>query len=202
MPPPRTSRVAKKAADNAEFPEAKAELDQHYAKIVKKLGDGRFQVFRNDGKEFIASVRGKMWKRCWLNPGDIVMMEMVDYNKSEGVESKSATGLIVARVEPSSYGMLKKVEGINPRLISIDHTVLASEDKTSIQKAYYGTAVGGGAGAPVEDDDLFIRDGEEEKDSGDESDTSKVSHDSKKKEKKKKAGQKKKENGDFDIDKI
>jgi initiation factor 1A len=201
MPPPRNSRDSKKAA---EFPEAKAELNQHYAKIVKTLGDGRFQVFRNDGKTFVASVRGKMWKRCWFNPGDIVMMEMVDLNSVDGIETSKATGLIIARVESTFYGELKKVPGVNPRLISVDITVLASGDSNAIQRVYYGNTGGGAGGAPVDDDDLFIRDGEEH-DSGDESDTSKASHDSKKKEKKKKAGQKTKEgksHGDINIDEI
>jgi translation initiation factor 1A len=52
-----------------------AEDGQQYAKLTKRLGDGRFEALcLVDGQERLAHVRGKLWKRVWVLPGDLVLL--------------------------------------------------------------------------------------------------------------------------------
>jgi len=52
-----------------------AEDSQQYARVSKRLGDGRFEVLcYGDGQERLAHVRGKMWKRVWIVVGDLVLV--------------------------------------------------------------------------------------------------------------------------------
>lgn len=52
-----------------------AEDGQQYAKVTKRLGDGRFEVLcLADGQTRLAHVRGKLWKRVWIVPSDLVLL--------------------------------------------------------------------------------------------------------------------------------
>lgn len=51
-----------------------AEEGQCYGNVRKRLGDGRFEVQCSDGTVRLARVRGKLWKRQWISPGDLVLV--------------------------------------------------------------------------------------------------------------------------------
>lgn len=52
-----------------------AEDGQQYARVTTRLGDGRFEVLCfGDGVTRSAHVRGKLWKRVWVNQGDLVLV--------------------------------------------------------------------------------------------------------------------------------
>lgn len=51
-----------------------AEDGQCYGSVSKRLGDGRFEVRCADGVDRLARVRGKLWKRQWIAPGDVVLV--------------------------------------------------------------------------------------------------------------------------------
>lgn len=54
-----------------------AEDGQQYARVTKRLGDGRFEVqCLRDGQLRLAHVRGKLWKRVWVNAQDVVLLAM------------------------------------------------------------------------------------------------------------------------------
>ena len=66
----RGGRKHKRAKKDCSKKEKKLDFkmhDQEYGKILKKLGEGRFQTFCYDGKERICKIRGKLRKRCWIN---------------------------------------------------------------------------------------------------------------------------------------
>lgn len=53
------------------------EDDQAYARVIKQLGDGRFecQVFNfNTNAIVIGKIRGSLRKKVWINPGDIILV--------------------------------------------------------------------------------------------------------------------------------
>lgn len=61
------------------------DLDQNYGRILKKLGDGRFecQVFDNDlSTKYIGKICGSMRKRVWINAGDIVLVSLRSFDSS------------------------------------------------------------------------------------------------------------------------
>jgi len=52
-----------------------AEDGQQYGKVTKRLGDGRFEVLcLSDGQMRLAHVRGKLWKRVWIQQSDLVLL--------------------------------------------------------------------------------------------------------------------------------
>lgn len=54
-----------------------AEDGQAYARVTKRLGDGRFEVqCLRDGVTRLAHVRGKLWKRVWVSVADIVLVTL------------------------------------------------------------------------------------------------------------------------------
>ena len=52
---------------------------EEYARIIKLLGDGRFQCTCSDGVDRIGHLRHKMWKKVWLKCGDVVLISLRDY---------------------------------------------------------------------------------------------------------------------------
>lgn len=51
----------------------KGEMEE-YAKIMKTLGDRRMTVILPDSVEFLARIPGRFRKRCWMTPGDVVLV--------------------------------------------------------------------------------------------------------------------------------
>lgn len=47
---------------------------QVYAKVLKKLGDCRFEIKCFDGLNRIGKVRGKMRKKIWIDVGDYILV--------------------------------------------------------------------------------------------------------------------------------
>lgn len=57
----------------------KKEVDQEYAFVKEKLGNCRMRVSCFDKKVRLATIRGKMRRRCWINPADIVLISLRDF---------------------------------------------------------------------------------------------------------------------------
>lgn len=193
MPKNQGGKLGKKMARKAE--QVKPELpdrafDQYWGRVIRNLGNSQVMVYRNDGEEVLCHLPGRLKrKRIRIMIGDVVLISM-----REGLSLTNGAkeiGDVLDKIVPELYGKLKKDDPtFNHRLLNNLESLIAS---------------GGGAGvAEMEEDDIFIRDGEEE-DDGDESDSSEASHDSRKKERRKVAGRARKEAGeitDRDIDAI
>eukprot|EP01007_Sphenomonas_quadrangularis_P000113 NODE_1051_length_1027_cov_174.204499_g872_i0.p3 GENE.NODE_1051_length_1027_cov_174.204499_g872_i0~~NODE_1051_length_1027_cov_174.204499_g872_i0.p3 ORF type:complete len:166 (-),score=32.77 NODE_1051_length_1027_cov_174.204499_g872_i0:476-973(-) len=52
---------------------------QEYAQVTKMLGNGRIEAFCFDGTKRLATIRGKMRKKVWVNAGDIVLLGLRDF---------------------------------------------------------------------------------------------------------------------------
>ena len=58
--------------------------DQSYAKLIKKLGDSRFECeCFGLGINKIAHVRGILKNKIWMNVGDIVLVSLRDFDESK-----------------------------------------------------------------------------------------------------------------------
>ncbi len=56
--------------------------EQSYARIIKSLGDSRFECECFDlNKNLIAHVRGAFKKRVWMNVGDIILVSYRNFDK-------------------------------------------------------------------------------------------------------------------------
>ena len=54
---------------------------QEYAVVLKLLGDRRMTIKCYDGVERLGRIRGNMRKRCWIAPGDHVLISMRDFTE-------------------------------------------------------------------------------------------------------------------------
>ena len=55
------------------------EEDQQYAKVTKMLGNGRVEAECTDGISRMCKIRGNMRKKVWINPGDVVLVSLREY---------------------------------------------------------------------------------------------------------------------------
>ena len=59
------------------------EEGQEYARVLKMLGDGRIETRCSDGKVRVCHIRGKMRKRVWINPGDLILVDIRQYQQDK-----------------------------------------------------------------------------------------------------------------------
>lgn len=73
----------KRRGKNTDVPEKRIlefrEDGQEYARVTKMLGDGRLQAKCSDGKTRVCHIRGKMRKRVWINPEDLILVDIRQY---------------------------------------------------------------------------------------------------------------------------
>jgi translation initiation factor 1A len=70
-------KIAKKDLSNVKLDEPLATEEFHrYAQVEKKLGGSRILVNCSDNIKRQGIIRGKMYKKVWMNPGDILLVEI------------------------------------------------------------------------------------------------------------------------------
>lgn len=59
---------------------------QEYAQVVKMLGNGRLEAraFDDSGTVRLASIRGKLRKKVWINTGDVILLSLRDFQDGKG----------------------------------------------------------------------------------------------------------------------
>jgi len=55
------------------------EAGQEYAQVIRMLGNGRLEGHCFDGKTRLCHIRGKMRKKVWISPGDIILLGLRDF---------------------------------------------------------------------------------------------------------------------------
>jgi len=58
--------------------------DQEYGKIVRAMGNGRFDIDCFDGKNRMGILAGKMRKKIWVNKDDIVLFSKWGFSTDDG----------------------------------------------------------------------------------------------------------------------
>tara|TARA_Y100001958_G_C21237035_1_gene563722 strand:+ start:1741 stop:2226 length:486 start_codon:yes stop_codon:yes gene_type:complete len=57
--------------------------DQEYAKIIRAMGNGRFELECFDGKNRIGIIAGNMRKRKWINKDDIILFSKWEFSSDD-----------------------------------------------------------------------------------------------------------------------
>jgi len=57
--------------------------DQEYGKIIKPMGNGRFDVECFDGKNRVGIIAGNMRKRVWINKDDIILFSKWNFSTDD-----------------------------------------------------------------------------------------------------------------------
>jgi initiation factor 1A len=141
-------------AENVKMIEWDADKGQMIGRTLKKLGDRRFNVFCNDNKNRICKLAGSIRKNQWVDEGALVLIGIRELGTST-TERCVEIGDILALIEPSIYGALKKQEGMNKLLF----TNLESDDAATIKRKVDAVKSG-----MDDEDDIFDRNSEEEED--------------------------------------
>jgi initiation factor 1A len=71
---------SKTSNEGKETPLADPDEAQMYGRIMKTNGNGYFTVFCNDNHERLCHIRGAMRKRVWVEPGDVVLVSLRDFD--------------------------------------------------------------------------------------------------------------------------
>jgi translation initiation factor 1A len=88
---------------------------QMFGRVTKVLGDKRFSVRCNDGKERVCKLSGTIRKNDRVELNGIVLISIRDPTLGS-INSDSNRGDIIANVDPRLHKDLKEMEGINPIL--------------------------------------------------------------------------------------
>jgi translation initiation factor 1A len=57
--------------------------DQEYGKIIRAMGNGRFELDCFDGKTRVGIIAGNMRKRVWINKDDIVLFSKWEFSTDD-----------------------------------------------------------------------------------------------------------------------
>lgn len=94
---------SKTSNEGKETPLADPDEAQMYGRIMKSTGNGYFTVFCNDNHERLCHIRGAMRKRVWVEPGDVVLVSLRDFDNQ-------TVSLPTTTKEPIPYWQLETKE--------------------------------------------------------------------------------------------
>eukprot|EP00915_Cephaloidophora_sp_WS-2016_P003149 GHVH01004240.1.p2 GENE.GHVH01004240.1~~GHVH01004240.1.p2 ORF type:complete len:168 (-),score=36.44 GHVH01004240.1:553-1056(-) len=109
------------------------EPGQEYGSVLKMLGNGRVDCMCFDGEQRLCHIRGKMRKKVWIVPGDIVLVSTRDFQEERGD--------IIYKYLPDEARQLKQIK-------EIPDTVQVNEEDTT-----YGDVTFGEVSVDGEDED-------------------------------------------------
>jgi initiation factor 1A len=100
----RPKKSSKKSTGELVF--ADEALGEHYARCVGTLGGGRVSLQLQSGTEVNGKVKGSLYKRVWVNKGDLVLAveRRIDGTASE--EQSAAKFDIVHKFSPEEERLL------------------------------------------------------------------------------------------------
>lgn len=96
------------------------EDDQMYGRVLRSLGNRRFRVYCNDGRERICRLCGSLRKSDWVEEGKIVMLSLRDIGSTTASanDPTNQVGDILAIIDPRTYNKVRKEDGMNPLLFT------------------------------------------------------------------------------------
>ncbi len=139
---------------------------QQYGRVIRILGNMNTIVYGNDGNRYFCHIRGGMRKKVWINSGDIVVISQREELGSTSHDTIGALerGDIIAKVDQGHYGLLKKEETFNQRLLLPLETLLSDSGQGHIHDP--GAKTIKEADDEIlkgeDEDDIFDREEEEE----------------------------------------
>lgn len=87
--------------------------NQVYALVKKRYGGRRIDVECSDGKNRSAIIPGKMWKRVWMNPDDVLLCDL----EATGDEGEC---YILQKYTPKEISILKSQNRITFEIDGMD----------------------------------------------------------------------------------
>lgn len=158
-------KKGKHSSSDDKLPEWDPKDGQMPGRVIKKLGNRRFEVFCNDNKKRKCKLCGSMRKSEWVDEGAVVILAVRElFNAASAGRSSDAedVGDILMTIDRGLYSKMKKKEGVNPLLFAMVEQQDASELRKKVEAQERGEAI---------EDDIFDEasdsEEEEEEDSSD-----------------------------------
>lgn len=103
--------------------------DQEYGKIVRAMGNGRFEIQCFDGKTRMGIIAGNMRKRVWVNKDDIILFSKWEFTTDDDKCS------IIHKYDIDESRKLQK-EGEFPDTINLDEENEFNTDDNNFEFNY------------------------------------------------------------------
>ena len=103
--------------------------DQEYGKVIRAVGNGRFEIQCFDGKTRMGIIAGNMRKRVWVNKDDIILFSKWEFTTDDDKCS------IVHKYDVDESRKLQK-EGEFPDTINLDEENEFGDDDDNFQFDY------------------------------------------------------------------
>ncbi len=110
-----------KQTGNIVKPFVEKQEDQMYGRVLRNLGGRNMLIYSNDGRVRLCHICGGMKKFDWLRIGDLVLISLRDFQKTE--VGKYPKGDIIHKYEADHIGQLKRLPDINKNLFLALETV-------------------------------------------------------------------------------
>jgi translation initiation factor 1A len=93
---------------------------QMVARAIRLLGNRNVLCFCNDNVLRICHICGRMKGRCWIEPGDILLVSLREFTSEEALQkgrgSEPMRGDIIAKYVPEQLSSLRKDPDVNQKL--------------------------------------------------------------------------------------
>ena len=97
---------------------ADADVAEEYARCTSMLGCGRMTLTLADGSEVLGKVRGKMYKRVYINKNDLVLCERRS-TIEEGDDDKSGKYDVVHKYRVEDERLLRRYGEISSNFAAV-----------------------------------------------------------------------------------
>jgi len=99
---------------------------QVYAQVLRMLGNGRLEAQCFDGVKRLAHIRGKLRKKVWISPGDILLLGLRDFQDTKCD--------VILRYSPEeartlkSYGEIPDATKINEAIVEVEDNEMSGDE--------------------------------------------------------------------------
>jgi len=149
---------------------------QEYGQILRLLGDSRLELQCMDGVKRMGHIRGKMRKKVWMAPGDIVLVALREYEKDKCD--------IILKYNQDEIMKLKKAKEIPESLKVNEDPDHKSRGDDLIEFERKGDTKDDDEDVEDDDDDMMMMSEEEEEEEDSDEEKKEVKKKEEKKEKK------------------
>ncbi|KAJ1800984.1 Translation initiation factor 1A, partial [Coemansia sp. RSA 2598] len=105
--------------------------DQEYAYVTKSLGNGRLSAISVKGEKLRVHIRGKMRKKVWINPGNLVLVSEREFETAKEGSDRNVDLLI--RYTDEEEAQLRKYGEIPDTRPKTDEAVADEGDDANIE---------------------------------------------------------------------
>merc|ERR1712216_137741 len=130
-----TNKRSKKRNNNSIKREVILKEDgQEYAQVLKMLGNGRLEALCVDNKTRLCHIRGKLRKKVWITPGDIILLGLRDYQDGKAD--------VILKYNPDEIRFLRTYKELPDHFRDFENDTKNDTDKSEDNVVYfddYGT---------------------------------------------------------------